>query len=102
MSHQVAVIARNPHLDDDDENALETVFYDGNMEVGDVTRSLYHHDGLEFQLKSTVDEHHGEEFTEKYGDALVNDSRVQEMTLAELAGNFLVFFCESEYPELDD
>jgi hypothetical protein len=101
MAKQVAVVVRNPHLDDDDENALDMVFYNADMEVGDVARSLYDHDGLEFQLKSTLEEHHGEEFTEQYGDALVNESRVQEMTLAELSGNFLVFFCESEYSEED-
>lgn len=99
---QIAVIARNPHLDDDDENALETHFYNDDCTVWYVSHSLYNHDGLEFNLKATIEEHHGEEFTEQYGDILVNDSHIQTMTLKELAGNTLAFHCEQNYPEEDD
>lgn len=98
----VAVIARNPHLDDDDENALDTHFYDDSCSVWYVRRSLYDHDGMEFNLKATIEEHHGEEFAEKYGDILVNDSRIQEITLKSLANNDLIFFCEAAYSESED
>lgn len=99
MMGQIAVIVRNPQLPNDDENALDTVFYDEDCTVWYVTKSLYEHDGLELLLKATIEEHHGEEFTEQYGDELVNDSRVQEFTLKDLAGNALDYYAEQEYPE---
>lgn len=99
---QIAVIARNPHLDDDENDALETHFYNDDCTVWYVTHSLYVHEGLELNLKATIEEHHGEEFVEQYGDIFVNDYKVQEMTLKELAGNDLDFYCEQNYPEEDD
>lgn len=98
---QIAVIVRNPLLEDDDENALDTVFYNDDCTVWYVSHSVYNHDGLEFQMKSTIEEHHGEEFVEAYGDVLVNDVNVQEMTLKEFAGNVLALYCEEAYPEIE-
>lgn len=98
---QIEVIARDPHLADDDENALQSVFYNEDCTVWYVTKSLYEHDGLEFNLKATIEEHHGEEFVESYGDILVNDSRVLQMDLREISGNFLAFFCDEQYPGVE-
>lgn len=99
---QIAVISRDPHLPDDHENALDTHFYNDDCTIWYVTHSLYNHEGLEFQMKSTIEEHHGEEFMEQYGDALVNDSRIQNVTLKDFADNWLVFWCEKEYPEEEE
>lgn len=95
------IVVRDPHKDDDDEKALTTMWYDGQLDLHYISHGVYNHDGLEFRLESTIAQFHGDEFAKKYALVLVNDSSTFDISLEQLSSEWFVNYCESRFQEID-